>query len=193
MNRERFYDEIRKKFGPLNQQQVDGFERYLDHFDSIPALLLNQASYTLATVWHETGRTMTPITEYGGRKYFDKYDTGRLAKALGNTPQKDGDGFLFRGRGDVQITGRANYDKLGERLGIDLVGNPDLALDPQIALRVAWIGMTEGLFTGKRLVDYLSAAKTDYFNARRVVNVLDRSKEIAGFAKIFEEALVNSL
>lgn len=189
MNREHFYDSVRQSFGPLRQQQVDGFERYLDLFETIPALLKTQAAYVLASVWHETDKTMTPIVEYGGKKYFDKYDTGKLAKQLGNTPEKDGDGFLYRGRGDIQITGRANYEKLGKRLGTDFLGQPDLALHPLIAVEIAWVGMTEGLFTGRRLSDYLSAAKTDYVGARRIVNGLDRAQKIADYAKVFESAL----
>lgn len=44
-----------------------------------------------------------------------------------------GDGAKFRGRGFVQITGRANYAHFGSEIGQDLEGNPDLALDPSIA------------------------------------------------------------
>ena len=91
-------------------------------------LPLEQRAYLLATAYHETAFTMQPIVEFGGRKYFDKYDTGRLAEALGNTPQADGDGFFFRGRGYVQITGRANYEKAGRKLKFDLVNKPDLLL-----------------------------------------------------------------
>lgn len=54
---------------------------------------------------------------------------------LGNTEQ--GDGWRYRGRGLVQLTGRSNYRKYGKILGIDLEGNPDLASDPQVAAQVA--------------------------------------------------------
>ncbi len=59
-------------------------------------------------------------------------------KNLGNT--LDGDGWRFRGRGPMQLTGRANYARFGEALDIDLVGKPDLALEPQyiFALPVAY-------------------------------------------------------
>ena len=55
--------------------------------------------------------------------------------SLGNTEQ--GDGWRYRGRGLVQLTGRSNYRKYGKILGIDLEGNPDLASDPQVAAQVA--------------------------------------------------------
>lgn len=58
-----------------------------------------------------------------------------LAAKLGNTEQ--GDGYLYRGRGFCQLTGRANYQKYGNLLGIDLIGNPDLASQPDVACQVA--------------------------------------------------------
>jgi putative chitinase len=54
---------------------------------------------------------------------------------LGNT--QPGDGYRFRGRGPIQITGRANYKKYGDLLGVDLVGNPDLAAKSEYAFRIA--------------------------------------------------------
>jgi len=114
-----FWTAVRKLFGgALTQSQVNGIETILAASEGLP---IGHRAYLLATAKHETADTMQPITEYGGRKYFDKYDTGKLAKALGNTPDKDGDGYLYRGRGYVQITGRANYAKAGDKLGLDLV------------------------------------------------------------------------
>lgn len=72
-----------------------------------------------------------PVTEYGAVAYFKRYE-GR--KDLGNT--QPGDGYKYRGRGYVQITGRANYDSYGKIIGVDLVNNPDLALDPDIAAKI---------------------------------------------------------
>jgi hypothetical protein len=110
MNLKPFFDAIRPTFGgTMTNAQVVGCETLIRATDGLP---MQHRAYLLATAFHETARTMQPITEYGGRKYFDKYDTGSLAAALGNTPQADGDGYLYRGRGYVQITGRANYARL---------------------------------------------------------------------------------
>ncbi|MFJ3487112.1 glycoside hydrolase family 19 protein [Pseudomonas sp. NPDC090202] len=48
-----------------------------------------------------------------------------------------GDGYKFRGRGDTQLTGRAQYEDMGKKLGIDLVNNPDLASDPRYSAKIA--------------------------------------------------------
>lgn len=132
---------------------------------------------------------MQPIHEYGGVKYFDKYDTGKLATSLGNTPEKDGDGYLYRGRGYVQLTGKANYTKATKKLGADFVNSPDLAIDPKHAADILVMGCTEGWFTGKKLSNYLNDKVTDYRNARRVVNGLDDADLIASYAKVFQQAL----
>ena len=148
----------------------------------------------LATVKHECADTWAPITEFGKVSYFDKYDADTpLGHRLGNT--EDGDGYRFRGRGYVQITGRANYARLGELLGMggQLVQNPDLALDPVIAYRIMSAGMRKGSFTGKKLSDYISPNSCDYLNARRIINGTDQAQKIAGYATAIEKVLRSSL
>lgn len=54
---------------------------------------------------------------------------------MGNT--EAGDGFKYRGRGNIQLTGKAQYAEMGKKLGIDLVNNPDLAMDPKYSAQIA--------------------------------------------------------
>jgi len=74
------------------------------------------------------------------------YDTGRLAQRLGNTPQADGDGQRYKGRGLIQITGRANYEAYKKNCGFDVVNYPDLLCQPVGAIKSSmWFWKTHGL------------------------------------------------
>jgi putative chitinase len=91
----------------------------------------------LAQCAHETGNFLH-LEELGGNRYLAQYDptvNPAKAKALGNT--QAGDGAKYKGRGFIQITGKANYAKAGQALGIDLVNNPELAARPDVAAKVA--------------------------------------------------------
>ena len=103
-----------------------------------------QAAF-LAQVGHESGQ-LQYVRELGGDQYLSKYDTGSLATKLGNTPAADGDGQRYRGRGLIQITGRANYVACGEALGLDLITQPELLELPQYAaISAAWFWKQNGL------------------------------------------------
>ncbi len=175
-----FFDVVRGKFGPLSQSQVDGFELLVKACAQLPQ---RHAAYVLATAFHETARTMQPIYERGNRDYFNKYEPGtKIGKDLGNTIK--GDGYKFRGRGYVQITGRANYVKAARECGVDMVAAPDLALDPVHAVKIIVAGMRDGWFTGKRMSNF------ETFKAmRRVVNGTDKDELIADYAETFLKAL----
>jgi len=178
--------------GPtLDQSEVDGVNAILAACGSA-AWGPRFTAYALGTADRETAGTMQPIKEYGGAAYFARrYDikgsNPALARRLGNTVP--GDGVTFAGRGFVQITGRANYQKAGEKLGYPLVGNPALALRPDIAAAIMVRGMSEGWFTGKKLADYITAEKCDFVNARRIINGTDHAKEIANEAAHYLAAL----
>ncbi len=189
----KFFTGYREAYGRLSQDTVNGLEQIGQHMEADSDLTdLRWAEYMLATVKHECGNTWHPITERGPRDYFNKYNAGtKIGKALGNT--QPGDGFLYRGRGYVQITGRANYAKMTKALGLgpdeDLVKDPDQALRPMIAYRIMSIGMRQGLFTGKKLSDYINKDKCDYKNARRIINGTDQADKIKAFAETLEKIL----
>lgn len=177
-------------------------------------LLRNQLAYVLATVRHETGGKMKPvrenmtyraerILEVFGPKHSAKvtyaeaqklagnpqalaervYGLGNPKKAaeLGNTQK--GDGFKYRGGGYEQRTGRKNF----RRVGLEV--NPDKIVDPAEAAHAVIKDMVEGNYTGKKLSDYITLKKSDFTNARRVINSLDSATLIAGYARDYDDAL----
>jgi predicted chitinase len=191
-----FFDNLRDGLlGPtLSGEEVSGCNAVLAAMEGSP---LAYTAYALATTYHETASTMQPVKEYGGPTYFTRmYDpTGarpKLAVANGNTCA--GDGPRFCGRGYVQLTWKNNYKRAGDKCGVDLVANPDKAMEPAIAAKIMRLGMAEGWFTGKKLSDYLPikgrAERGHYSNARRIINGLDKASQIADHAKKFEDALV---
>lgn len=103
-----------------------------------------QAAF-IAQIGHESGQ-LRYVRELGNDAYLAKYDTGKLAARLGNTPDADGDGQRYRGRGLIQITGHDNYKRCGEALGLDLLGQPELLELPQhAAMSAAWFWHQAGL------------------------------------------------
>ena len=143
---------------------------------------LAQIAYVFATTEHEShfGRFMAELSD--GTQYEGRLD-------LGNT--EPGDGPLFKGRGFVQITGRANYKVWSQRLKIDLLKNPGKASIPEIAAIILVRGMRDGSFTRLSLNDFISGNRRDFVNGRRIVNGLDRANKIAEMAKAYLKALTN--
>jgi hypothetical protein len=118
-----FFDQVRKlPFpGAISQTQVAGCNALLDEAER-RGFDFRWTAYCLATAYHETAHTMLPIAEYGRGK----------GKAYGEPIN----GKTYYGRGYVQLTWIKNYEKMGALLKADLVGNPELAMDPKIAAQV---------------------------------------------------------
>ncbi|VVO32643.1 hypothetical protein PS689_05128 [Pseudomonas fluorescens] len=113
----------------------------------------------LAQIGHESGQ-LRYVRELGGSEYLSKYDTGKLAERLGNTPEADGDGQFYRGRGLIQVTGRANYAECGEALGLDLIHHPELLEQPEHAsMSAAWYWSSRGLNSLADKGDFLLITK----------------------------------
>jgi putative chitinase len=96
---------------------------------------------------------------------------------MGNGPEDSGEGFAFRGRGVVQLTGRDNYQRCGDGLGVDLVGNPDLLKEPKYAM------LSAGWFWNKTNLNALADSGDLETMTRRINGGLnglnDRLKHIA--------------
>mgnify|MGYP001551198875 CR=1 FL=1 len=189
---------IRESLDRLTESQVAAFNHIVSAINADKSISYPQAAYILATIWHETAQTMLPIAEYGkgkGRPYgtWLKNSKGQLYC------YKDGSKssvylheeypHLYYGRGETQNTWFANYEKLSKVFNVDFLRNPDLLLTQEWSTPVTIYAMKNGLYTGRKLSDYIHQSKKDYVNARRIINGTDKANLIAGYANIFERAL----
>jgi predicted chitinase len=161
-----------------------GMRRYAS--SSIPLILeecqrdgvvnLAQVAYILATARHESRLGQWMLEFASGSAYEGRAD-------LGNS--QPGDGVRYKGRGFVQITGRLNYTRWSDRSGLDLLGNPALTEEYNIAAIILVLGMRDGSFAGHKLDDYISGDRQDFVGARRIVNGTDKADLIASYARDF--------
>lgn len=207
INRTTFFAYVRKApfGGSLMQSQVDGMNAILDHWETLAIDDARFLAYPLATAFHETGAKMQPVVENLNyttaaqirKTWPSRFASNAAAAPFVRQPEKlankvyggrmgnfaPGDGWKYRGRGLPQQTGREMYAKFGEE------ANPDAALDLKTSIRNMFVGMTQGIYTGKKLSDYFTASKDDAIGARAIINGKDKAKLIAGYYKSFLDAI----
>ena len=126
--------------GPVAGVFVPVLNAAMGHYQIVGA---KRVAAFIAQIGHESGQLKYVKEIWGPTVAQAKYE-GR--KDLGNTVA--GDGSKYRGRGLIQITGRANYMTCGEALGLDLIKQPELLEKPQHAcMSAAWFWATKGLST----------------------------------------------
>ena len=119
---------------------VSALNTAMNHYQIVG---LKRVAAFIAQIGHESGQLKYVKEIWGPTKAQAKYE-GRVD--LGNTVQ--GDGSKYRGRGLIQITGRANYKACGEALALDLINEPELLEKPQHAcMSAAWFWASRGLST----------------------------------------------
>lgn len=174
IDRKTFFSGIRQQpfAGALTTDQVNGTSAILDEWERRELTDLRHLAYILATTKHETAHTMQPITELGSQRY------------LKSKPY-----YPWIGRGFVQLTWQKNYVKFQapvlKLFEVDIVADPDGALELEPAAFILFEGMLSGAFTGKKLSDYFNDTKTDWLNARRIINGTDKAADIASIGKAF--------
>lgn len=191
INRDFFFDTVRAQLfgGKLSQSQVTGMSVILDVWEADHDRKDDRwLAYMFATAFHETAMTMRPIQERGGDSYYNRLygvegDNPARARKNGNTDP--GDGARYCGRGYVQLTWKNNYQLMSAVVGVDLVAEPQTAMQPDVAANVMFHGMEAGTFTGRKLADYFSPDNADWLNARKIINGLDRAPLVALYGKAF--------
>lgn len=180
IDRKAFYDALRPRLN-LTTENVMGLEKVLS-FGRGRGTPLGDMAYILATAWWESAQTMQPVVE----AYWLSEDWRR--KNLRYYP--------WHGRGLIQTTWERNYRTMGAAIGVDLIADPDLLLQWRYALPALFLGMEQGLYTGRKLSDYIdnideSDAEDlrEFSNARRIVNGTDKQVSIGKLALDFEAAL----
>jgi hypothetical protein len=190
MDKVKFFERLKspnnKLFGAkLSQPQVEGINYILEACAKYNVTNQHHIAHILAHVYHETGQYMSPIKETVYRSSTNKNPTDATVIKRLNAAWAKGqlswvktpywrDGWF--GRGQIQITHKDNYDKLGKKIGVDLVSDPSLALDLKNSAAIAVLGMRDGEFTGKKLSNYgfpqaLDAEWKEH--PRRIVNGKD--------------------
>jgi hypothetical protein len=205
--------QVEKSFN--RNEQIKGLKQLLAFLQNDPRLDLSKdqhirwAAYILATTYHETWFTWNSIQEnYNPPSpwhYFENKYGGR--GDLDNDPYGLGDGFRYRGRGYVQLTGKYNYDRFGKAFGMNFVdsGDTNQILGPTVAYTIMSYGMRRGLYrdyneSEKGMEYYISDGKglteeqkrQEYINARSIVNPDDKAEEIADDTMQIEDILTNS-
>jgi hypothetical protein len=175
-----FFSSVRELTGPLDTVQVSTINGLLVSASHWPIGFL---AYGLATAWGEC--KLRPIDEIGKGK-------GKPYGAIGKYGQAP------YGRGLVQLTHDSNYewaDKEAAKAGLikkgEILADFDLVKRPDIAALILVRGMEQGAFTGKKLADYIPDRGTpaQFVQARRIINILDRAQQFAGYAEHFQDAL----
>lgn len=194
MDRAAFYASLRRKdsgvFGTsLSESQVNGMEGILDAFATHGDGRAKTLAYALATAYHEVGGRMVPV-----REGFASSDAAARRIVRNRTYGKPAGpyGHVYYGRGLVQLTWLDNYKRSSADAGVDLVKDPDKALDPVIGARILIKGLIDGRWNGrgKGIAFYLpDGGPDDLKNARRTVNITDKWQSIAGYYKAFLAAI----
>ncbi|WP_283194981.1 glycoside hydrolase family 19 protein [Rhizobium sp. AN80A] len=199
IDRRFFFDTVRGTLfnGTLSAPQVEGMTAILNFWEErMPDADPRWLAYILATAFHETAYTMQPVretlatTDARAVEILEKaFAGGKLSWVKTPYWRPDADGKSWLGRGLVQLTHKRNYEAMSPLVGIDLVANPDRAMEMGPAVSILIEGMVRGSFSRHKLADHLNATSDDWINARRIVNGTDRAEKLAGYGKTFLAAL----
>ena len=190
----KFWTSYKSTFGFAPQSQIE-----VDETNGLLALIaadtllerVEWGAFLLGTIRNECGAHMQPIKEKEAR--HDSRVWLEYQQHYWNTG--------YYGRGFSQLTLLGNYRQFSQLLYNDdrLVKNPDLVLQPEVGYQILSIGSVRGLFRhGYKLADFLNDAKTDFLDARQIVNGINSplafqaAQRYAGYAEKYNTCLKNA-
>jgi putative chitinase len=176
-----FASTIKESTFSAGESELDDFLREILHESAMLSRLeegLNYSAERLMQVWPTRFPTLESALPYArnGRVLANKVYDGRM----GNV--EPGDGFKYRGRGVIMVTGRANYTALSKIMGIDLVNSPDLLAQPVIALKVA-IAWWEGNVPDSIMGDLKRVRKVVNGGSTGLTHTTELDAKVAGALK----------
>lgn len=143
---------------------------------------LNYSAQGLRSIFGKYFPTMEMAEQYARKP--EKIANKVYANRMGNGDEQSGDGWKYRGRGLIQLTGKSNYQRFGQEYSLDSENNPDLLLDPEVALISAcWY------WKRNKLNNYADA--DDIHMVTKRINggtngILHRQQYLESFKKVFE-------
>ena len=154
-------NETFQRFNITTNNQKAMFIGQLSHECGNFRILEENLSYRAATLmklWPKRFPTQEIANAY--EKNPKKIANNVYSSRMGNRDESSGDGFRFRGRGCIQLTGHANYFHAGKALGVDFVANPDLVATPKFAaLTAGWFWSTHNCNAPADALDYTKVTK----------------------------------
>lgn len=157
-------NETFERFGINSDRQQAGFIGQCSHECGNFRVLeenLNYRAATLMRLWPKRFPTLEVANQYAGNP--KKIANMVYASRMGNRDEASGDGYRFRGRGCIQLTGHANYFHAGKALGVDFVKDPDLVATPKYA------ALTAGWFWSTHNCNYI-AGEADWVSLTKKIN-----------------------
>ena len=119
---------------------------------------LNYKAATLMRLWPRRFPTLEKANEYSGNA--KKIANSVYSLRMGNRDEASGDGYRFRGRGCIQLTGHSNYFHAGKALGVDFVMEPDLVATPKFAaLTAGWFWSTHNCNAPADALDFTKVTR----------------------------------
>lgn len=176
---------------PLTDSMQTAIGELIDVWQAQGDTDLGRLAYILATARRESMSTFRPVREApscGADEQCRERAIGRLLEKRAlksgkpvppNYALPDSNGQRYYGRGYIQVTFKKNYERAGDKLGIDLVNNPDKVLDVEVASKLLVRAMLEGWYGSRRpLSYYIDGEKQNWIRARDNVNPGSPNKPI---------------